>query len=73
MKRAEGKKFVEYYLKNSAKLAEESRYFPLPAEITAKAMENMRALKAGTYFIDGDKQREGAFLDLFGKDLVSTK
>jgi phosphate transport system substrate-binding protein len=73
MKRAEGKKFVEYYLKNSAKLAEESRYFPLPADVTAKAMENLRGLKAGTYFVDGDKQREGAFLDLFGKELVSTK
>ncbi len=70
LKRIEVKKFVEYYLKNSAKLAEESRYFPLPAEISAKAMENLRGSKTGTYFVDGEKQREGTFLDLFGKDLV---
>lgn len=42
--------FVEYYLKNAAKLSKEVGYVDLPAKAYAMAMDNFRKGKAGTAF-----------------------
>jgi hypothetical protein len=75
MKRAEVKKFVEFYGKNAAQLAEAAMYFPLPAELAKRSRKNARALTPGTHFVTPDgKQREGAFVDLFkAENLVNVK
>lgn len=75
MKKPEVKKFVEYYLANAAKLAEEVQYFPLPEDVYKTAGENFKAGKLGSHFVTSEgKQREGAFLDLFkAENLVDSK
>lgn len=46
----EVKEFVEFYLKNAARLAKEVKYVPLPAEIYTAALERFKAEKTGTVF-----------------------
>ncbi len=48
--RPEVKEFVEFYLKNAAKLAKEVKYVPLPAEAYEAAMKRFKAGKTGTVF-----------------------
>lgn len=75
MKKPEVKKFIDYYLSDAAKLAEEVMYFPLPEEVYATAAANFKAGKLGTHFVDAaGEQREGAFLELFkAENLVNSK
>jgi phosphate transport system substrate-binding protein len=44
------KEFVEFYLKNAARLAKEVKYVPLPAEAYTSAIERFQAGKTGTVF-----------------------
>ncbi|HTN74278.1 MAG TPA: PstS family phosphate ABC transporter substrate-binding protein [Pirellulaceae bacterium] len=75
LKKPEGKKFIEFYLKNANKLADEVKYFPLPDAVIELATSNVTELKAGSHFVTAEgKQREGAFIDLFkAENLVNTK
>ncbi len=50
MKRAEVREFVEFYLKNAAKLAKEVGYVPLPPKAYELAMANFKKNKLGTGF-----------------------
>ncbi len=75
MKKPTVQKFVDFYLANGAKLAEEVKYFPLPAEVYASATANFKDAKAGSHFITAEgTQREGSFLELFKpENLVNIK
>jgi phosphate transport system substrate-binding protein len=46
----EVKEFVEYYMKNGAKLAREVKYVPLPAKAYVTAWEHVQKGKKGTVF-----------------------
>ena len=48
--KAEVKEFVEYYMKNGAKLAKEVKYVPLPASAYATAWDHVLKGKKGTVF-----------------------
>ncbi len=48
--RPEVKEFVEYYLKNGAKLAKEVKYVPLPAKAYELASSHLKANRLGTVF-----------------------
>jgi len=50
MKRPEVKEFVEFYLKNAARLVPEVKYVPLPAEAYTMAMDHVKKNKLGTAF-----------------------
>jgi phosphate transport system substrate-binding protein len=50
LKRPEVKEFVEFYLKNAAKLAKEVRYVPLPPKAYEIALQNLAKGKVGTVF-----------------------
>ncbi len=49
-KRPEVREFVEYYLKNGAKLAKEVKYVPLPPLAYTTNMEHLRNGRTGTVF-----------------------
>jgi len=61
----EVKKFVEFYMKEGAKLASEVKYVPLPAEAYTTAMDHVNKGKKGTVF--GGKNEVGITI----KDLLS--
>lgn len=61
MARSEVREFVEYYLKNGAKLAKEVGYVPLGSQHYDLAMKNFKAKKLGTGF--GGKAEVGVKLD----------
>ena len=44
------KEFVEYYMKNGAKLAKEVKYVPLPESAYKTACEHVQKGKKGTVF-----------------------
>jgi len=46
----EVKEFVEYYLKNGAKLAKEVKYVPLPDSAYKTALDHLHRGKKGTVF-----------------------
>jgi phosphate transport system substrate-binding protein len=46
----EVREFVDYYMKNGAKLAREVKYVPLPAKAYALAWEHVQKGKKGTVF-----------------------
>lgn len=48
--RAEVREFVEFYLKNAAKLTKEVKYVPLPAKAYTLAQEHLANKKLGTVF-----------------------
>ena len=48
--RPEVREFVEYYLKNGAKLAKEVKYIPLPALAYTMSVEHLRKGRVGTVF-----------------------
>ncbi len=48
--RPEVNEFIEYYLKNAAKLAQEVKYVPLPEKAYAMARDHVRKGKKGTVF-----------------------
>ena len=48
--KAEVKEFVEYYMKNGAKLAKEVKYVPLPDSAYKTAWEHVQKGKKGTVF-----------------------
>lgn len=50
LEKPEVKEFVEFYLKNAARLAKEVKYVPLPAETYTAALERFKAGKTGTVF-----------------------
>lgn len=49
-KRPEVKAFVEYYLKNAKRFAEECKYLPLPADAIPMVQERFAKLETGTGF-----------------------
>jgi phosphate transport system substrate-binding protein len=53
----EVKEFVEFYLKNAAKLVDEVKFIPLPAQAYTTASEHFKAKKIGTVF--GGKEAVG--------------
>jgi phosphate transport system substrate-binding protein len=46
----EAREFVEYYVRNAAKLATEVKYVPLPAAAYTTALEHVRKGRKGTVF-----------------------
>jgi phosphate transport system substrate-binding protein len=50
LEKAEVREFVEYYLQNAAKLVNEVKYIPLPAEAYRTASEHVAKRKLGTVF-----------------------
>ena len=48
--KAEVREFVEFYLKNAAKLTKEVKYVPLPASAYVNAQEHVNKKKLGTVF-----------------------
>jgi phosphate transport system substrate-binding protein len=50
MKRPEVKEFVEFYLKNAARLVPEVKYVPLPAEAYKMGLDHLTKNKLGTAF-----------------------
>ena len=63
----EVKKFVEFYMKEGAKLASEVKYVPLPAEAYTTAMDHVNKGKKGTVF--GGKNEVGITIkDLLGRE-----
>ena len=42
------KEFVEYFMKNGARLVQEANYLPLPAKAYVSNLERMNARKVGT-------------------------
>jgi phosphate transport system substrate-binding protein len=60
------KAFVDFYLANAAKLAEEVGYVKLPGAISDRAKANLAAGKTGTQMLDENgKERPGALADLY--------
>ena len=60
------KAFVDFYLSNAAKFAEEVGYVKLPAALYDRAKANLVALKTGTQMLDENgKERPGALADLY--------
>ncbi len=57
LERPEVRDFVEFYLKNAARLAKEVKYVPLPPDAYQKAMERFKAGRTGTAF--GGKSEVG--------------
>ncbi len=58
--------FVEFYLKNAAKLSAEVGYVPLPASLYERAKANLKAQKLGSQFIGAKGESlEGALADLY--------
>lgn len=55
------KEFVEYMMKNSAKIAKEVKYVPLPAKAYSVALEHLNKGKKGTVF--GGKNEVGLTID----------
>ncbi len=53
----EVKAFVDFYLKNVSKLAEEVGYVKLPQPILDRAIVNFAALKTGTQYLKGDGEK----------------
>lgn len=69
LKRAEVKEFVEFYLKNSAKLVPEVKYVPLPAKAYEMGLEHLKKNKLGTIF--GGKEAIGLKIeDLMKRETV---
>ena len=50
MEKPEVKEFVEFYMKNAAKLVKEVKFIPLPAKIYTTNMEHVAKKKLGTVF-----------------------
>jgi phosphate transport system substrate-binding protein len=59
--RAEVKKFVEFYMKNGAKLSREVKYVPLPEKAYTGNMEHLKKGKLGTVF--GGNAEVGVTID----------
>jgi len=57
----EVKEFVEYMMKNSAKIAKEVKYVPLPAKAYTTALEHLNKGKKGTVF--GGKNEVGITIE----------
>ena len=66
LRRPEVKKFVEFYLKNAAEMAEKVDYVPLPAELYERARKHYEERLVGThYWIEGGEEREGALAQVY--------
>ena len=50
LEKPEVKEFVEYYMKEGAKLAKEVKYVPLPAKAYTVNLEHLSKKKIGTVF-----------------------
>jgi phosphate transport system substrate-binding protein len=61
LERPEVKEFVEFYLKNGAKLAKEVKYIPLPPKAYALGLEHLQKKKVGTVF--GGEAEVGVRID----------
>ncbi|MGL4810125.1 MAG: protein sphX, partial [Giesbergeria sp.] len=61
----EVKKFVDFYMKESAKIASEVKYVPLPPEAYTTALDHVNKGKKGTVF--GGKNEVGITI----KDLLA--
>jgi phosphate transport system substrate-binding protein len=61
MAKPEIKEFVEYMMKNSAKIAKEVKYVPLPAKAYTSFMDHVNKGKKGTVF--GGKNQVGLTID----------
>jgi phosphate transport system substrate-binding protein len=57
LERAEVKEFVDFYLKNAAKLSKEVKYVPLPANAYKLATERFAKRKTGSMF--GGEEKVG--------------
>ncbi len=69
--RPEVKEFVEFYLKNAAKLVKEVKYIPLPAKAYELALERFSKRKKGTMF--GGHQEVGLKIEDLLKREEKTK
>lgn len=67
MKRPEVKEFVEFYIKNSARLVPQVKYVPLPAEAYKLALDHLTKNKLGTAF-GGHSQVGMKIQDLMKKE-----
>lgn len=64
--RPEVKAFVEYYLKNAARVAEEKKYVALPADFYSKVTEIFNSRTTGTHFLNAEgEHRKGPLSELF--------
>lgn len=61
VERPEVKEFVEFYLKNGAKLAKEVKYVPLPSKAYTLGLEHLQKKKVGTVF--GGEAEVGVKID----------
>jgi len=59
LKKREIRAFVDFYLKNAAKLAEEVGYVRLPKDIYARAAKNVESKRTGTQFLDARGEKVG--------------
>ena len=63
------KRFVEFYIKEGAKIASESKYVGLPEETYETALQHFRGKVTGTHFLnkDGD-HRTGSIHEIYTKE-----
>lgn len=68
-KRPEIKKFVAYYLKNAAEMANKVQYVALPDEISQRALEHYENRLTGTHYFDQEgNKRSGALAEIYIKE-----
>ncbi len=69
LKRPEMKKFVDFYLENAAKTAEQVKYVALPQDIYDRAKQHLKDRLVGTHFLDKDDQkRKGPLAEIYNKE-----
>lgn len=70
LERPEVRKFVDFYLKEGAKLAKEVKYIPLPADAYEKGLARVKDGATGTTF--GGHSETGLHIDeLFKRPLTT--
>jgi phosphate transport system substrate-binding protein len=73
--RPEMKRFVQFYLENSAELARATNYVALPPSVTQAALEHVRKRKSGTHYLTKElAKRSGPVTEVYTEaNLVDTK
>jgi len=63
--------FVNYYLENAKKLAEDAKYVALPQSLYDAAMMNIEDEIVGTHFVDeSGEKRSGALSEVFKRENI---
>lgn len=66
LSRPDVKRFVEFYLDNAGRLAEETAYVALPTEVYDRAKENVKKRASGTHYLTAEgKKREGSIVEIY--------